>query len=162
MKVSNKNVKRNTQQHIVELQKKVNLRPKKGCDTRSIFKGSSAVLNSELLSYWLPNQGWRTKSAQLVTHNWIGWLVGWLVGWSWIFLCRRRFCFIRLWFGLVLWHINLCRLFNAKSIFIHINSYVSNNSVLYKYSFFFIYTHLNVKTVISQTNQFGISKQFKC
>ena len=34
------------------------------------------------------------------------------------------------WFGWVLWHINLCRLFNAKSIFIHINSAILNNSVL--------------------------------
>ena len=32
-------------------------------------------------------------------------------------------------FGLVLWHINLCRLFNAKSIFIHIKNSISNNSV---------------------------------
>ena len=32
-------------------------------------------------------------------------------------------------FGLVLWHINHCRLFNAKSILIHINSSISNNSV---------------------------------
>ena len=31
--------------------------------------------------------------------------------------------------GLVLWHINYCRLFNAISIFIHINSSISNNSV---------------------------------
>ena len=29
----------------------------------------------------------------------------------------------------VLWHINLCWLFNAKSIFIQINSFISNNSV---------------------------------
>ena len=33
------------------------------------------------------------------------------------------------WFGLVLWHINHCNLFNAKSIFIHITSSISNNSV---------------------------------
>ena len=32
-------------------------------------------------------------------------------------------------FGLVLWHINHCRLFNAKYIFIHINSSISSNSV---------------------------------
>ena len=32
-------------------------------------------------------------------------------------------------FGLVLWHINHCRLFNVKSIFIQINSSISNNSV---------------------------------
>ena len=29
----------------------------------------------------------------------------------------------------VLWHINLCRLFNAKSIFIQIISSISNNLV---------------------------------
>ena len=40
-------------------------------------------------------------------------------------------------FGLVLWHINRCRLFNAKSIFIHINSSISNNSVQHKYSILF-------------------------
>ena len=36
---------------------------------------------------------------------------------------------------LVLWHINHCRLFNAKSIFIQIISSISNNSVYHKYSF---------------------------
>ena len=30
---------------------------------------------------------------------------------------------------LLLWHINLCRLFDAKSIFIHINSSIINNIV---------------------------------
>ena len=35
------------------------------------------------------------------------------------------------------WHINHCSLFNAKSIFIHINSSISNNSVQHKYSFSF-------------------------
>ena len=32
-------------------------------------------------------------------------------------------------FVMVLWHINYCRLFNTKSIFIQINSSISNNSV---------------------------------
>ena len=32
-------------------------------------------------------------------------------------------------FSLVSWHINHCRLFNAKSIFIRINGSISNNSV---------------------------------
>ena len=32
-------------------------------------------------------------------------------------------------FRLVWWHINPCKLFNAKSIFIHINSSISNNGV---------------------------------
>ena len=36
------------------------------------------------------------------------------------------------WFGLVLYHTNQCRLFNAKSIFIHINSSISNNSAKHK------------------------------
>ena len=43
-------------------------------------------------------------------------------------------CFILFCFALLLWHINLCRLFNAKSILIHINSPVSSNSVWYKYT----------------------------
>ena len=36
--------------------------------------------------------------------------------------------------GWVLWHINLCRLFNAKSIFTQIVSSISNNSVLHDYT----------------------------
>ena len=39
------------------------------------------------------------------------------------------------WFGLVLRHINPCRLFNAKSIFIHTNNSISNISVYRKNSF---------------------------
>ena len=39
--------------------------------------------------------------------------------------------------GLGLWHINHCWLFNAKSVFIHINSSISNNSAQYKYNFLF-------------------------
>ena len=42
-------------------------------------------------------------------------IVHWLVGW-------------------VLWHINPCRLFNAKSIFIQINSSISNKSIQHKYT----------------------------
>ena len=42
----------------------------------------------------------------------------------------------------VLWHINHCRLFNAKSIFIHINSSISNNSVWHKYSFLFTNSYI--------------------
>ena len=34
-----------------------------------------------------------------------------------------------IWFGWVLWHINHCWLFNAKSNFIQINSPISNNSI---------------------------------
>ena len=35
-----------------------------------------------------------------------------------------------IWFGLILWHINHCRLFNAESIFIRMNSSISNNLIL--------------------------------
>ena len=38
------------------------------------------------------------------------------------------------WFGLVLWHINHCWSFNAKSTFIHKNSSMLNNSFLQKYT----------------------------
>ena len=41
--------------------------------------------------------------------------------------------------------------------FLYINSSVSNNSVLYKYSFLF--TQLNVKTVQFQIIQFSINTQ---
>ena len=41
--------------------------------------------------------------------------IGWLVVW-------------------ILWHINLCRLFNVKSIFIQIISSISNNSIQHKYT----------------------------
>ena len=50
-------------------------------------------------------------------------------------------------------------LFNTKSIFIHINSSISNNSVKHTYSFF-VYTQLNIKTVLFQTIQFSTSTQF--
>ena len=39
------------------------------------------------------------------------------------------FILLLIWSGLVLWHINHCRLFNVKPIFIDINSSISNNSV---------------------------------
>ena len=53
--------------------------------------------------------------------------------------CKSRFP-VQFWFGLVLWHINHCRLFNAKSIFIRINSSISNISVWYQYSLFCLHT----------------------
>ncbi len=52
----------------------------------------------------------------------------------------------------VLWHINLCRLFNAKSIFIQINSSISNNSVWQKVH------SLNAKNIYFKL--FSLVKQF--
>ena len=78
------------------------------------------------------------------------------------FLLFFSFCLV-VWiylvsFRLVLWHINNSRLFNAKSIFIHTNSSISNNSVNHKYSILF--TQLNLKTVLFQAIQFSISTLF--
>ena len=47
------------------------------------------------------------------------------------------------------WHINLCRLFKAKSIFIQIITFISNNSVLYEY------TVQSSKTFLFQAIQFS-------
>ena len=44
---------------------------------------------------------------------------------------KSRFCF-------VLWHFKHCRLFNAKSMYIHINSSISKTSVSYKYTELFL------------------------
>ena len=47
-----------------------NLSARAGCDTRSIFKWSLTGLNLVFtLLDWLPNQGKRTQSALLFTHN---------------------------------------------------------------------------------------------
>ena len=46
--------------------------------------------------------------------------------WRWWYIYTYKHIW---WFGLVLWHINLCRLFNAKLIFILINCSISSNSV---------------------------------
>ena len=51
----------------------------------------------------------------------------------------------------VLWHINICRLFNAKSIFIQVNCSISNNSVFHKY------TVLSSKIVLFQAIQFSLA-----
>ena len=89
------------------------------------------------------------------------------------------------WFGLVLWHINLCRLYNPKSIYIYIYIYIYIQAVLFqtiqfristqfkwqkKFYFkqfslglvqYFIYTQLNEKNVLFQTIQFSISLNVK-
>ena len=73
-----------------------------------------------------------------------------------------------IWFGLVLWHINHCRLFNAKSSLYILNIYdliwfglVSwhiNHCRLFNAKLIF----MHVKTVLFQTIQFNISTQFEC
>ena len=93
-------------------------------------------------------------------------LIGWLLIW-------------------ILWHINLCRLYNATSIFIQMICFISNNSVYHEYTFqlskTFLFqaiqfrqtvliqtiqfsgsTVLMTKTVPFQTIQFNKSEQFRC
>ena len=95
-----------------------------------------------------------------------------------------------IWFGWVSWHINHCRLFNAKSfLYIYIKyigfglvgfyvkstivGYLVPNPYIYIYIYiyifqtiqfskvqFLVYTKLNVKTVLFQTINFIISTQF--
>ena len=67
--------------------------------------------------------------------------------------------------GWVLWNIYLCRLFNAKPIFIHINSSISTNSVKHKYtvqlSKTFLFQAIQFgQTVLIQEIQFSISIVF--
>ena len=58
--------------------------------------------------------------------NGISTLVGNLIPKSSLY--KNSSIFGLVWFGLVLWYINHCRLYNAQSILIHINSSISNNS----------------------------------
>ena len=65
-----------------------------------------------------------------------------------------------IWFGLVLWHINHCRLFNAKSILcIYIKYMISKHILSINQSF--VYAQLNVQIFLSQTTQFSINTHFK-
>ena len=64
-----------------------------------------------------------------------------------------------------LWHINLCRLFNIKYIFVKTNSSISNNSFQHKYSVQLSKTFLFqgiqlIQTVLIQRNQLSIRKEF--
>ena len=81
---------------------------------------------------------WRTPSLPLLLSPlWPGVVAPdcqWLVGW------------------LVLWHINLCRLFNAKSVFMEIVSSISNKSN-YMSTLFNCQKHLYF-------NLFSLFKQF--
>ena len=60
---------------------------------------------------WLVGFTPEQSSVRLFNTEYSAFSVGWLVGW------------------LGLWHINLSRLFNAKSIFMQIISSISNNSI---------------------------------
>ena len=73
-------------------------------------------------------------------------------------------------FGWVLWHINHCRLFNTKSIFMQIvlfqtiqfNMSTQFNSSIYITIHFSVSTVSMSKTILFQTIQFSISTKFKC
>ena len=64
-------------------------------------------------------------------------------------------------FALVLWYINYWRLFNAKSIFKHINSTISNNWVFRSTQNQYSTQSLKVKSVLLQIILFSISIRFR-
>ena len=79
------------------------------------------------------NQGKKIQSDQVFTHSWVEGNDKSMPSPRELTRCemvkalsnnKNRFR----WLSLVLWHINHCRLFNAKSIFIHIHSSISDNS----------------------------------
>ena len=62
----------------------------------------------------------------------------------------------------VLWHINHCRLSNAKTIFIQINTSISKNSVYHRYTVqlsktFPFQVIKFIQTVLIQPNQVSVS-----
>ena len=63
------------------------------------------------------------------------------------------------WFGWVLWHINHCKLFYIKPIFMH--KTVLFQAIQVSISTVFVCTQLIVKTVLLKINQFNISTQLK-
>ena len=114
------------------------------------------------VSHYTMRSPWILHLKSEIRFQFVGWLVGFL------------------------WHINLCRLFYAKSIFIQIFCSISNNSVKHEYKIYlsktflfqaiqfsqtvliqpihfsisvdFVYTQLNFKTVLFQTIHFSVSR----
>ena len=68
-----------------------------------------------------------------------------------------KFIFLLIW---VLWYINLCTLFDAKSIFIQ--KIVLFQIIQFNRNIVFVCIQLNGKTVLFQTIKLSISTQFKC
>ena len=116
---------------------------------------STSLMSSSLLLQQCP--------ACLVRLTWIVFVIGgrWPYSWCLVGCCRQDLFKLAWFYGistivsylmpnplyvyvlniynlvlfcLVLWHINHYRLFNIKSIFMHINSSISNNSVKHKYT----------------------------
>ena len=65
-------------------------------------------------------EGWRERVRNIHADSVTWWILR--------YCCNQHpiLCWLVVW---VLWHVNLHRLFNARSIFIRINSSISNNSV---------------------------------
>ena len=65
------------------------------------------------------------------------------------------------WFSLVLWHINYCKLFNAKTIFLNIKSSISNKSAQCKYTVHWIVSlTLDPYLIVLSVKQEGIKYYF--
>ena len=104
-------------------------------------------LNSKVIKSFVPEQRSRKcfscfeipmfylyEHSMYVSHIAISWL-WYIITYPdqmrilYIYIYIYIYIYKQVWFGLVLWHINHCRLFNAKLIFIHINSSISKNLV---------------------------------
>ena len=91
------------------------------------------------------------------TWNSLNECLNWIIGITKQYL--EPFDWLFIW---VLWHINLFRLFNAKSFYTK-NSSILNFCIWYILSKTFLFQAIEFsQTVLFQTIQFSISTQFKC
>ena len=89
------------------------------------------TFNTDFISQWIHLLGLFYFSAFFIKSDLDSYLLSYMYTYIYIYIYMGRNIKISMickvgWF---LWHINLCRLFNAKSIFIQIISSISNNSV---------------------------------
>ena len=80
---------------------------------------------------------WAIRLFSVISRTLVGWVLPLcrdavgvsLAPTDWAFLMKKELLGITKMVCWILWYINLCRLFNAKSIFMQIFSSISNNSV---------------------------------
>ena len=112
------NLKRETKSLLIAIQNnsirtnyvkaKINKSQKKNNSKFRLCNDRDETINHIISEY--RDLAYKEYKTRQETSGWVGDPLVWLVAW-------------------VLWHINLCRLFNAKSIFIQIVSSISNHSV---------------------------------
>ena len=83
---------------------------------------------------------WSTHHCHYSNVHWLGIVVPVIAPFmhhmfTWKLLALNSLTRLLIWFGLVSWHISHCKLFNDKSIFVHLSGSISNNSVWNRNSF---------------------------